>query len=389
MTTLGLTPVMERIAEVAAHVRARSNEIEEARGLPQDLLDELTAAHAFTLFLPKVYGGPQLDPVTAMEAVEAISAADGSAGWLSMVASALVLNVGWLPERFVREMPGDEGRIHIAGSSRPMGTAEAVDGGYRIRGQWDFQSGIAHANWAVLSCVLTADGKPLLDADGAPVQRSMFVPASKGRIIDTWHVVGMRGTGSYDFEVQDAFVPQERTFVKQEPPVVESALYHRRFFSVWSHSVNAGNTLGIARGALDTFRQLASEEASTHSTAVLRDRLEVQAKMGQAEAKLRGARAYAVHALQRAWETSQDDAIDPTEVIADAHLAITHAAYEAAAAVDIVFHASGTNAAYVSSGLERYFRDIHISVQHGASLPRNYERAGRVALGLSADARGW
>ena len=240
-----------------------------------------------------------------------------------------------------------------------------------------------------LGGVLMDGDEPLRDENGVPRTRAVAVPVSDGEIIDTWHVVGLRGTGSFDFEIDNLYVPAERTVSRLEPPAIESPLYRPRFFGIWSHTVHAGCTLGIARGAIDELRDLASGRGSTGSRTLLRDRERVQRMVGEAEAIVRSARAYLLDAVAEAWEASEQRVADPTREIANVRLAITHAGHESARAVDIAFSAAGTNAAHTANRLERYFRDAHVAVQHAAAAPANYEGAGRVFLGLPSGLPGW
>ena len=151
----------------------------------------------------------------------------------------------------------------------------------------------------------------------------------------------------------------------------------------------AANSLGIARGAIEAFIELASRETSTRSTDVLRDRPFVQSRLAEAEAILNAARAYVVDSLGTYWETVCRNASDPSLAIAQARLAIVHAMHEAVRSVDLVFHAAGTNAIYTRNPLERYFRDIHVAVQHNAAFPAQYESAGKVLVGLRPTDMGW
>jgi len=206
---------------------------------------------------------------------------------------------------------------------------------------------------------------------------------------DTWSVVGMCGTGSHDFVLDDLFVAAPHAFSYVEPPQETGPLYHPRLFlvSVWTST--AGNALGIARGALDTFVELATGTSSSSSPTLLRDRPLVQTRVAEAEAILSAARAYLVEAVGRAWQAISEGAPDPSREIAHARLAITHAMHEAVRTVDLVFHAAGTNAIYRKHPLERFFRDIHVAVQHGAGLPAHIESAGQVLLGLRPSGLGW
>ena len=195
-----------------------------------------------------------------------------------------------------------------------------------------------------------------------PETRSLWVPAEAATIVDTWLVAGMCGTGSHDFVVDDVFVPTSHTLSVADPPQATGPLYHPRllFVSIWTATV--GNALGIARGAIDTFIELATHTQSTMSPTLLRDRPLVQTKVAEAEAIVNAARAYVMDAVGTAWEAVCEDLPDPSHEIAQARLAITHGMHEAVRAVDIVFHAAGTNAVYRKNRLERYFRDIHVAV---------------------------
>jgi alkylation response protein AidB-like acyl-CoA dehydrogenase len=149
------------------------------------------------------------------------------------------------------------------------------------------------------------------------------------------------------------------------------------------------NALGIARGAIDAFIELATHRSSTSAPTLLRDRPYVQARVAEAEAILRAARAYVIDAVGTAWEAVCADVPDPSREIAQARLAVTHGMHEAVRAVDLVFHAAGTNALYRKYPLERYFRDIHAAVQHAAGLPSHYESVGKALLGLQPEGIGW
>jgi alkylation response protein AidB-like acyl-CoA dehydrogenase len=159
------------------------------------------------------------------------------------------------------------------------------------------------------------------------------------------------------------------------------------FIAVWTTTV--ANALGIARGAVDDFVELATREASTMSTALLRDRPLVQATVARAEAILCAARAYVHDAVGQAWEAFEAGDPDPTRQITQARFAIMHGIHEAVRSVDLIFHAAGTNAIYTRNPLERHFRDIHIAVQHGAALPGHFESAGKALMGLRPSDPGW
>jgi indole-3-acetate monooxygenase len=369
--------VVAKAKSLAPLILAARDEGEQIRRVPPEVAKALAAAGLLQMFLPRSMGGPELAPPIVFRAIEEISKADGSIGWCAMIATAVSLALGWLPADVGRQFCGQPADFRGAGSLRPLGRAYHVDSGYRIRGHWNFASGIDYANWLYCPCVVMEGDKPQLTTEGTPKVRAMWLPSDQATVQDTWSVVGMRGTGSQDFIVDDVFVPAAHTCFIGEPAVEAGPLYNPRLVFATLFSAVAANSLGIARGAIDAFIELAARESSTRSTDVLRERPFVQARLAEAEAILNAARAYVVDSVETLWETVCSDASDPSIAIAQARLAIVHAMHEAVRSVDLVFHAAGTNAIYRRNPLERYFRDIHVAVQHNAAFPAHYESAGK------------
>ncbi|HUB10409.1 MAG TPA: acyl-CoA dehydrogenase family protein [Acetobacteraceae bacterium] len=370
-------------------IRAHRDEGEAIRHLPSPVADAFADAGLLQMYLPSSMGGPELPPLTVFQAIEALSQADGSAGWCAMIACNISAFLGWLPVEVGRGFAGCPANFRGAGSARPQGRAYPFDGGYRVRGAWNFASGVHHANWVMCTCAVMNGDRPLRTDAGVPLTRAMWVPAAQGRIADTWSVVGMRGTGSHDFVVEDAFVPEAHSSSSAAPPCEPGPLYHPRLIHSVLWTATAANALGIARGAIDAFAAMAAEASSTMSAARLRDRSLVQTRIAEAEAIVQAARAYVIDAVGKAWRAVSDGAPDLDAVVAQARLAIVHAMHEAVRAVDLVFHAAGTNAVYTRNPLERCFRDVHVAVQHAAGLPGHYEAAGKALLGLRPDDPGW
>ncbi len=376
-------------ATLAPKIRESQDELDSARRLPKLLAEEMDKAGLFQLSLPRSMGGPEFDPLISFHAIEELSRVDGSVGWCAMISSGSSVLAGWLKADVARSMFGQPPDFRLAGSIRPEGRAVNVDGGYRVSGRWDYASGINHASWLACACSIADSNGPRLTAEGAPVTRGIFAPAQAATIIDTWDVMGMRGTGSNDFVLEDVFVSDEHTFSLLDPPHEKSTLYHPRFFLTGLWSQTAATTLGMARGAMDAYLQLAAQASSTMSSTLLRDRAPAQSAVGEAEAIISGARAYLLDAVGRAWQAVSDGDRDPSWEVAQARLAITHGMRESVRAVDILFHAAGTNAVHRKHPLERFFRDIHVAVQHVAGLPSNIEVGGRVMLGLPPGGPGW
>jgi alkylation response protein AidB-like acyl-CoA dehydrogenase len=374
---------------LAPHIRAVREELETTRRVPPALAQAIADAGLFRLYLPQALGGPELPPLTVFRAIEEVSKVDGSVGWCTMLATGASLFSGWLHPDVGRALFGQPPDVRIAGSLRPEGQAYPVEGGYCVRGRWDFASGINHANWLMCTCIIMHGDNPQQTLSGVPVTRSMLVPAAAVTIEDTWSVVGMCGTGSHDFIVDNVFVPAPHSFSLVEPPQASGLLYHPRLLFVVLWTATVANALGIARGAMDAFIALATQARSSSSPTLLRDRTLVQTRVAEAEAILSAARAYVLQAVGAAWEAVEAGVPDPSHAIAQARLAITHGMHAAVQAVDLVFHAAGTNAIYRKYELERYFRDVHTAVQHAAGLPAHFESAGKVFLGLRPPDIGW
>ncbi len=381
-------PVAAAVALIPQVLAAR-DEAEAGRRLPPKLAEALDQAGMLRLGLPRSMGGQETDPITSFRAIEEISKADGSVGWCCLIASGTSIMTGRLRPEVGRSMFGQPPNVRISGSARPEGEARPVDGGYMVQGHWDYASGIDHANWLLCTCKIMDGDGPRMTPSGALVTRSMLVPVEDAKILDTWTVVGMCGTGSKDFVVEDVFVPEERSFSRNDPPQESGPLYHPRLMYVATWINNAANALGIARGAMDAFVELAAETGSTASTTPLRDRLPVQLTVAEAEAIISSARAYVMESIGNAWTALCEGVPDPSREIAHARIANAYAVREAVRAVDLLFHAAGTNAIHRKHPLERCFRDIHVAVQHGAALPLNYEFGGQVLLGLRPTEIGW
>jgi len=375
----GLAPLILKVRD----------ELEAAGRLPRSLVEAMDRAGLFQLYLPQSMGGLESHPITGFCAIEELSRADGAVGWCATLSSAISGLGGWLDTAAGRGLFGQPPRARFAGSLRPEGEARLVNGGYVVSGRWDFASGIDHANVVLCTCKVVGEGGPRLAANGAPETIMFLAPQAVAKVHNTWSVMGMRGTGSNDFALDDVFVPQERSFSIAEPSRESSPLYHPRMILTAFGTLNAGNALGIARGAMDSFLALAASASSTNSATLLRDRTLVQIAVGEAESIIGAARAYLLDVVGQAWQTVGDGSPDPSREIARARLAITHAVRESVRAVDLLFHAAGTNAVFQKYTLERYFRDIHVAVQHMAGAPGVIESAGRVMLGLKPNGPGW
>lgn len=356
--------------------------------LPTELAERMADHCLFCLCAPNALGGPELDPLTAFRVMETISQADGSAGWCVFNGSAVTSAIARLSIAAAKEIFGDPPNILGSGSARPEGTATVTEGGYVVNGRWNYLSGIDHSTALFLNCrLLNHDGSSVLNDDGSPATRVAVVPVAAGTVLDTWTTLGMRGTASNDCEFTDVFVPSHHTYLRGDPSHHPGPLYHPPQTSILiSWTLAAANALGMARGAMNAFQDLATGSGATNSRMLLRDRAYVQIAVGECEAALDGARTYVLDAVGGMWDSQVRCAPDLTERAARARLAITHAIRRSVEVVDELFNVAGTNAIHRSVGLERFFRDLHVSGQHISGLPANYEYGGQVLLGAETRA---
>ena len=277
--------------DLAPHIRSAQEEMDRERRIPDDLARLVEKAGIYQLFLPASMGGPQLHPVVAFEAIEEVSRVEASVGWCGLLSNGGALFTGNFTPEAAHRMFGNPPEFRCAGSFRPLGESRPVPGGYRVSGRWDYASGIANANWLFVNSRVVDDDGPRLTEAGRPDTVMLFTPAETATVHDTWHVVGLCGTGSNDFVLEDVFVPTERSFRLYDPPLEAGYLYHPRTMLTAIWVLVSAVALGAARGAMDAFKELACESGTTISTTLLRDRPHVQSRVGEAEAIISGARA--------------------------------------------------------------------------------------------------
>jgi alkylation response protein AidB-like acyl-CoA dehydrogenase len=381
MLSMASLSFVDAAKELFAQIQASAEEIEHSRRLPASLVEAMTQARLFHLWIPRSLGGEEGDPLTFFRVIEEISKADGAAGWCVALCGGNNVFSGYLPADAAQEIYGNDPNVRTAGAFRPSGDAKVVDGGYRVTGRWSLASGCQHSNWIVGGCRILDGDQPRLTPDGEPITRILFFPAAACEIIDTWHSIGLRGTGSHDFAVADIFVPASHSLSFREPPVDPGPLYALPTIAMFSASLSAV-PLGIARHAIDILTALAGTKIASRSRQSIRDDAILQANLGRAEALVRSGRAYIYEALGEAWEAvkaGQDLTIAQRAAL---WLAGTHAATSAKEAVELMFNAGGSASPYTGSGLERCVRDIHAAAQHIILTAANYQMVGQAFLGV-------
>jgi alkylation response protein AidB-like acyl-CoA dehydrogenase len=371
-----------RARDLSATIEAAAEVIESARRIPQPLLDELHGARLFRMLLPRSAGGDQIAPATYLLAVEEVSRHDGSVGWNVFVANSSALIAAFLEPSVAQHIFADPFTL-IAWGPPNACRATAVADGYLVSGHWGFASGCRHANWMGAHCpVVEPEGALRLDGRGRPIVRTLLFPAAAATLIDTWNTIGLRGTGSDSYSVNDLFVPEAFSTTREEPALrrEKGPLYAFTMQGLYAVGV-AGVALGLARAMLEEFIALAGRK-TPRLLGRLADSSVVQAEVARLQASVDAARAYLVDVLTSIYAEADD--VDPIGVAdrARVRLACTHAIHAAIEVADVAYKAAGVDAIFAGSPFERRFRDIHTLSQQLQSRRAHYEAVGKVLLGM-------
>jgi indole-3-acetate monooxygenase len=368
---------LDRMAgEMSELARSLAPEIDRGRCLPDELVYGLRTSGLFRAGAPAGVGAPEAPPAETLRCAEEVARGDASAGWCVSIAATSSLLGGWLPDDGLAEIFGDPAYA-AAGVWAPRGSARRVEGGYRVSGRWAYCSGILHSEYLFGGCMVQDGGE-----DATP--RVLGMRVSELEITDTWHVSGLRGTGSNDAVADDVFVPEHRTLSVFDPPRVNSALYRFPLFSFFALSIAAA-ALGNARGAIEEFMQLAAEKVGMGSSRTLAQRSGTWAGVAEAVASLRAARALYYEAVGEAWTAAQDAEPVSVELRTGLRLAATHAVRVAAEVARSMYDLGGGTSIYETSPLQRRFRDAHAATAHFQVNPATWELTGRLLLGQPTD----
>ena len=371
-----------RAREIGAEISAAADEIERTRRIPEPLLERLHDSRLFRMLLPRATGGDEMEPAVYLAAVEELARRDASVGWIAFVTNSSALIAAYLEPAVARAVFADP-RSVVAWGPPNASRASAVDGGYRLSGRWDFASGCRQARWMGAHChVVEADGTLRLNRFGRPAVRTLLFPASDATLIDTWNTIGLRGTASDSYSVNDLFVPEAFSSTREEPTLrrERGPLYAFTLQGLYATGV-AAVALGIARAMLSDFIALASRK-SPRGLSRLADNAVVQADVARAEARLGSARAYLIETLTAIY--AHADAVAPIEVAdrARVRLATTNAIQGAAEVADLAYKGAGVDAIFPGSPFERRFRDMHTLSQQIQARTAHFEAVGQILLGV-------
>jgi alkylation response protein AidB-like acyl-CoA dehydrogenase len=365
---------------VSAMARELAEEIERGRRLPEALVTRLRESGLLRAGAPLEVGGLELEPGLALRAAEEVARGDASAGWCVSIAITSSLLAGYLPAERRTELFGD-GQAVAAGVWAPSGRARSVHGGVVVSGRWAFCSGISHADLLFAGCLVEHDEERAVDR---PRPCVVAIPKGDLEILDTWHTLGLRGTGSHDAIADDVFVPAGSVFSLFDGPVVNRSLYRFPIFGFFALSIGAA-ALGNARAAIDDLIALAAVKAGQGSRRTVAERGPTQRSVATAEATLRAARALYYESVEAAWQAAQHDELLSVALRTDLRLAATHAVRASAEIVRSMYDLGGGTAIYDDAPLQRRFRDAHTATAHFQVNEASRELPGRILLGLPTD----
>jgi indole-3-acetate monooxygenase len=377
------TSLLDAAREIAPIIREHSDEAERERRLSQPVLKALRETGLLRMATPRSLGGLETDPVTRALVGEELGRHDSAAAW------TLENPLDWaffccrLPDEGAEEIYRDGPDVLIAAQfGRPLG-ATSTGGGYRISGRAPFVSNCHDADWISSTVLVDEDS-----AAGEPEMRMVYFPRRDCEILDTWNVMGMRGTGSHDISVTDEYVPRSRTFA-MEPAFEPGSHYRGPLYRMPVVGIAASGIptpmLGVARRALDEVTELARTKSPVASSGLLKKRSSAQNQLGRAEAILRSGRLLLLDTLSRAWQRCLDVEPHSLEQRADLQLGIAHAMSSAVQAVELACSIAGTTAFRATSPLERCFRDVQTMRHHVFASEQRYGTFGQVYLGVEPD----
>jgi 3-hydroxy-9,10-secoandrosta-1,3,5(10)-triene-9,17-dione monooxygenase len=381
--------MIARANALIPQLRDRAARTEELRRLPPETERDLHDAGLFRIVQPKRVGGSEFDYVALVDCADAIGQADASVAWNFANLASHHWMLGMFDERAQDLVWNKDVNTLIASSFIfPAGRARKVDGGYVLRGSWPFSSGVDSSEWNMLASVVSSDD----DADGIEY-RIFLLNKSDYRIVDTWNATGLRGTGSNDVEVEDAFVAEPMTLAVSDldggptpgSAVNPNALYALPVFSLFPY-VLSGVALGNAQACLNDYVDVARHRASTYNRAKIGDLQSTQIKIAEASAKIDAARlimrSTCIEAMAEARRGHVPDIAAKTRSRRDGAYAVNLCTE----AVSLLFSASGARGLFTTGALQRQFRDAHAINSH---LAFNFDSAGtnygRVALGLPSE----
>ena len=357
-------------------IKTRSAEINEEREIPKDLVQSLISDGFFRLLLPESLGGFELNHIDFLDVLEIVAGADGSVAWCLNQNNVLATLAAFMPRKLANVIWSDPNVVLSNGQSTD-GECVPVEDGYRLNGTWHFSSGSPHAKWAVALTPITGRKSN----NNAPEMRNMLIPKEQVTLVDVWDVNGLKGTGSFSFEVEHLYVPEERSFIEGQPPVQCAPLYLIPKTLLFCSGF-ATIALGIARSAIDFLIEFSGSKIPQDQMN-LKDQAFTQRGIGNAEAILRSARSYLRESANCIWNSAVSEGEISMDTRIDLRLSSTHAIRESLRVMDIVYTLGGSSAIFERSPIQRKFQDVRVISQQIQGRLSHYDTAGQYFLGLT------
>lgn len=365
------------LADLKTTIAARAHDIERARNIPGDVFAQMRSAGIFRMFLPKAYGGLELDLPAIIDVMRELARCDGSAGWITMIGAGSVLFSTMLPRETFDRIYRSDPDAFVAGTTQLLGTIARHEGQWRAHGQWPFASGCRHATWMLGFCRFVPDGWQEGDR---PQVRVVLLPADRWTILDTWHVPGLKGTGSDDISL-DTFIDPHADLFDLSQPVRWATEPLYAGVPQMIALMHASISVGIAEGALDDLLAIAaSGRRQERATAPMRDTEAFQRDLGAVHADIRAAKAVLTQQTQSHWQHAIDGTLGTDAKLVEGSQTAIWTVATCRNAVDKCFALAGSTALYERSPLQRRLRDIHVAAQHNLMQPRHYQKAGRLLV---------
>ena len=387
-------PPVQAAAALRSVIRGYREDIEREQRLPKALVEQFHSAGFYNLVIPRELGGLQADPLTYVRIVELVAEAAGAAGWnLANNTICQLVSLG-LPDEGVHEIYAEGADSVIAGTAvMGGGKAVPVDGGYRVTGRWPFGSGCQEGSWMLGSFQILDGDQPRRSPDGASVYWRGFFQRSEAQIVEgSWDVAGLRATGSFDWTVDDVFLPERRTMVHAGAPLDNQwkrwpGVSYALPAQAWVGPHHSAVITGIARAGIDALIELAGAKTPRGRTGRLCENPQVQDAVGRADSILNAGRAYRSAMITEIWNTVAAGEETTLEQRARCRLAAAHAADSAREAMDLMYRHGGSTSYQRESRLAECWRDLHVVAQAVTLLPEWYPIGGRVLLGMDPGPR--
>lgn len=371
--------LVERARALAPLIRQEADAIEQTRRLTEPVVSALIDNGLYRSLLPKSLGGAEAPLATFMQMQEEIAKADASTAWCLGQCSVCAVISAYMDHDAADEIFNTAPGILAWGAVNHDVRAEP--GGYRANARWEFASGSRHASWLGAHVRITeADGTPRRKPDGSPEIRTILFPISSATMYDVWDVIGLRGTGTDSYSVDNLFIPEKFAALRDEPHALreKGPLYQIPTNTIYSMGF-AATSLGVARAQFDAVVELSRKKTPQGLTA-MKENSAVQAQIGRTEAKLRRARAYLFATAAEVW----DDLV-AGNALTEAHrialrLAATSTIHESTEIVTSAYHMVGATAVFRAQGFERRLRDMHAINQQLQARDTHYEDVGKAIL---------